>query len=110
MDTCAPALLLAKRTLWQVAQDLFCWRPVVRIFADVRPDDAPTWVNDKYRWRRHAVAQQVEHAIGVRHGMIGIGQNRKTCIDELGHRLSTRRVLIGYGQDLGLALLELRIR
>jgi len=93
-----------------MVQNLRGRRPVVRILTDVRPDDASNRINDKHGWRRHAVAQQIEHTVGIRHGVIRVGQDWKARADQLSHRLSARRVLKGYSQDFGLAFFELQVR
>ncbi len=95
--------------LWKVAQDLPGRRPVVRVVADVRPDNAPGRINDKHGRCRHAVAQQVKHAVGICHGVICVGQDWKVSADSLGYRASACCILKGHGQDFGFARLELWI-
>ena len=57
--------------------------PVVRVLANIRPGDAPGGINNKHRWGGDAIPQQVEHAVSIGHGVIGIGQDRIVRLHDL---------------------------
>ncbi len=61
--------------LWQMCQDCRCVHPIAGVLADVTPHDATVCINDEHGRRGQAVAQQIVHAVGLGHAVLGIGQH-----------------------------------
>ena len=83
-------------------QDVSRHWPIVCIFANVRPDNVAGGVNHKYGGRSYPVAQQVKNAICVGYRVVGIGQNGKAGLDDLGHGLGAVHILEGQSDYFGM--------
>ena len=95
--------------LWQICQDLVHRRAVVRLLANVGPENTAVAVDHKYRRRRQPVPQEVMDPICRGRFVVGIGEHRKGCMHGL---LCARDRLDGvhcHRHDLDTTCLELTV-